>query len=328
MRGYSPADVIMTSTTRTKNPTEQPDPTTQPARSRGLRADEDDEEALRWAALQKLPTFKCLRRGILTASRGGGAKEIDIENLGFHERKRLLERLVRVAEEDSESFLLKLRNRIDRVGLDIPTIEVRFEHLNVEAEAHEGSRALPTVINFCTNFLEGFFNFLHIFPSRKKHLTIFQDVSGIIKPGRMTLLLGPPSSGKTTLFLALAGKLDPELKAAATAGQGANVVTDYILKILRMEICADTIVGDEMLRGISGGQRKRVTTEAFQSFHMGRKLGDELSTPFDESKNHPAALTTKRFGVGMKDLLKACISREFLLMKRLFKQYLLLVAVN
>lgn len=29
---------------------------------------------------------------------------------------------------------------------------------------------------------------------------------------RMTLLLGPPSSGKTTLLLALAGKLDSSLK--------------------------------------------------------------------------------------------------------------------
>lgn len=29
---------------------------------------------------------------------------------------------------------------------------------------------------------------------------------------RLTLLLGPPSSGKTTLLLALAGKLDSDLK--------------------------------------------------------------------------------------------------------------------
>lgn len=39
-----------------------------------------------------------------------------------------------------------------------------------------------------------------------------------------------------------------------------SVATDIILKILGLEICADTIVGNEMVRGISGGQRKRVTT--------------------------------------------------------------------
>lgn len=31
-------------------------------------------------------------------------------------------------------------------------------------------------------------------------------------------------------------------------------------QVLGLEICADTVVGNEMLRGISGGQRKRVTT--------------------------------------------------------------------
>jgi len=34
----------------------------------------------------------------------------------------------------------------------------------------------------------------------------------IFKFCRMTLLLGPPSSGKTTLLLALAGKLGKDLK--------------------------------------------------------------------------------------------------------------------
>ncbi|KAG4947901.1 hypothetical protein JHK82_041072 [Glycine max] len=484
--------------------------------------EEDDEEALKWAALDKLPTYNRLKKGLLITS-NGEVNEIDVTDMGTQRRKEVLERLVRDAEEDNEKFLLKLRERIDRVGVSIPTIEARFEHLNVEAEAYVGSRALPTFFNFIVNTVESYLNYLHILSSKKKHVTILKDVSGIVKPCRMTLLLGPPSSGKTTLLLALAGKLDPDLKVSGRVtynGHGMNefvpqrtaayisqddvhigemtvretlafsarcqgvgsrydmlselsrreIVTDIkpdpnidiymkftntfliapnylficIFQILGLEMCADIVVGDEMLRGISGGQRKRVTTgemlvgptnalfmdeissgldssstvqiikclrqmvhildgtavisllqpepetyelfddiillsdgqivyqgprefvleffeskgfrcperkavadflqevtsrkdqqqywihkdepysfvsvnefaEAFRCFHVGRKLGDELAVPFDKTKNHPAALTTKKYGVNKKELLKANFSREYLLMKR------------
>ncbi|KAA8541856.1 hypothetical protein F0562_023008 [Nyssa sinensis] len=322
--------------------------------------DEDDEEALKWAALEKLPTYNRLKKGLLMGSHGA-ADEIDIDNIGFQERKNLLERLVRVAEEDNEKFLLKLKDRIDKVGIDLPTIEVRFEHLNVDAEAYVGSRALPTFINFIVNVLEGFLSYIHVLPNRKKHLSILHDVSGIIKPSRMTLLLGPPSSGKTSLLLALAGKLDPDLKVSGRVtynghslhefvpqrtaayisqhdvhigemtvretlafsarcqgvgsrydmlaelsrrekaanikpdpdidvymkqqheGQEASVVTDYIVKVLGLEVCADTMVGDEMLRGISGGQRKRVTTGEMLVGPAKALFMDEISTGLDSS---------------------------------------------
>lgn len=41
-----------------------------------------------------------------------------------------------------------------------------------------------------------------------------------------------------------------------------------LLQILGLDICADTIVGDQMQRGISGGQKKRVTTGKQLLLHM------------------------------------------------------------
>lgn len=41
-----------------------------------------------------------------------------------------------------------------RVGIKLPTIEVRFEHLNVDAEAYVGSRGLPTFLSYYTNMVE------------------------------------------------------------------------------------------------------------------------------------------------------------------------------
>ncbi|KAK9101796.1 hypothetical protein Sjap_019050 [Stephania japonica] len=53
------------------------------------------------------------------------------------------------------------------------------------------------------------------------------------------------------------------MKGLALRGQKTNLVVEYILKILDLDICADTLVGDEMLKGISGGQEKRLTTGAY-----------------------------------------------------------------
>lgn len=75
--------------------------------------EEDDEEALKWAAIEKLPTNLRLERGILTEEKGQ-PREIDIKNLGLVEKRDLLERLVKIADEDNEKFLLKLKDRIDR----------------------------------------------------------------------------------------------------------------------------------------------------------------------------------------------------------------------
>ena len=76
-------------------------------------AEVDDEEALKWAALEKLPTNLRVRRGILTEEEGK-SREVDVKNLGLVERKNLVERLLQIAEEGNEKFLLKLKERIQR----------------------------------------------------------------------------------------------------------------------------------------------------------------------------------------------------------------------
>ncbi|CAD6237900.1 unnamed protein product [Miscanthus lutarioriparius] len=125
---------------------------------------EDDEEALHWAALEKLPTYDLVRRAIVPLDLGadgaeaaGGKRLVDVDvlSLGPRERRALLERLVRVADEDNERFLLKLKDRVDRVEIDMPTIEVRFQNLEAEAEVRGvGSSGLPTVLNSVVNTIE------------------------------------------------------------------------------------------------------------------------------------------------------------------------------
>ncbi|CAI0410743.1 unnamed protein product [Linum tenue] len=303
---------------------------------------EDDEDELKWAAIERLPTYDRLRKGVLKHVAGGGAgevelQEIDVGKLGGTERKLLIESLLKVAEEDNEKLLRRIRHRTDVVGIKIPTVEIRFEGLSVEGDGYVGVSSLPTLLNFVVN--------------------TFQF--------RMTLLLGPPGSGKTTLLKALSGKLDnnlrvsgrvtycghefhefvpqrtcayisqqechlgeltvretlefsgrclgvgtkydllaelsrrekeagikPDLevdafmKATSVTGQENHLVVDYVMKLLGLDICADIIVGNEMRRGISGGQKKRVTTGEMLVGPAKVFMMDEISTGLDSSTTY------------------------------------------
>lgn len=82
------------------------------------RDDYDDEEALKWAALQKLATYNRLKKGLLVKANSygvNGISEVDIQNLDVQEKKELLDRLIKDSEGGNENFLLKLRKRLDRL---------------------------------------------------------------------------------------------------------------------------------------------------------------------------------------------------------------------
>ncbi|XP_017974467.1 PREDICTED: pleiotropic drug resistance protein 1 [Theobroma cacao] len=116
----------------------------------------------------------------------------------------------RVAEEEEalrRAAIEKLPT-YDRLGtrqvLKLPTVEVRLEHLNIEADTYRGSRALPTL---------------------------------------------PKEAAELALGV-----------ATAIEGAESSLATDYIFKVLGLDICKGTVVGNEMNRGVSGGQKKRITT--------------------------------------------------------------------
>lgn len=75
------------------------------------------------------------------------------------------------------------------------------------------------------------------------------------------------------------------MKAVEMAGK-QSVKAQLFLRLLGLEGCADTVVGDAMLRGISGGQKKRVTTGEAMVGSMGAFYADEISTGLDSSTTY------------------------------------------
>jgi len=74
---------------------------------------EEDEETLKCVAIERLLARACTKRSVVNQVEGK-AEEVDTKQLELSERKSLLDRLVKIAEEDNERFLLKLRERMDR----------------------------------------------------------------------------------------------------------------------------------------------------------------------------------------------------------------------
>ncbi|KAG5396189.1 hypothetical protein IGI04_018003 [Brassica rapa subsp. trilocularis] len=335
-------------------------------RSSSRSEPEDEAEyALQWAEIQRLPTFERLRSSLVDEegeSEENGKRVADVTKLGAMERHLMIEKLIKHIENDNLKLLKKIRKRIDRVGVEFPSIEVRYENLSVEAECEvvEG-KALPTLWNSLKHVFIELVKLSGVRTQEAK-ISILNDVSGIINPGRLTLLLGPPGCGKTTLLKALSGNLDKNLKVSGEIsynGQGLNkfvpqktsayisqndlhiaemtvretidfsarcqgvasrtdimmevikrekdggiipdpevdaymkaisveglkrsLQTDYILKILGLDICAETLFGNAMRRGISGGQKKRLTTAEMIVGPTKALFMDEITNGLDSS---------------------------------------------
>ena len=85
----------------------------------------DDEEELKWAAIERLPTYDRVRKGMLQQVMSNGRvvrNEMDVTNLGAQDKKQLLESILKVVEDDNDKFLRRLRDRTDRLVALSPNV--------------------------------------------------------------------------------------------------------------------------------------------------------------------------------------------------------------
>lgn len=76
-----------------------------------------------------------------------------------------------------------------RVGIKLPTVEVRYENLSVEADCQIGNRAIPSLPNVTRNLIESALSLVGINLAKTTKLTILKDLSGIVKPSRYSIIL-------------------------------------------------------------------------------------------------------------------------------------------
>ncbi|KAG6618940.1 Pleiotropic drug resistance protein ABC Superfamily [Phytophthora cinnamomi] len=250
------------------------------------------------------------------------------------------------------------------LGRELPHMDVRFKNLSLTADIvvveDDGSKnELPTLPNTVKKAFVG--------PKKRTvRKEILKDISGVFQPGKLTLLLGQPGSGKSALMKVLSGRfpmaknitLDGDitfnsvkreqivktlpqfaayvnqrdkhfptltvketlqfahtfcggeiarrgeelfsngsqkenLEALELASSVFNNFPEIVLQQLGLKICQDTIVGDAMMRGISGGERKRVTTGEMEFGMKYASFMDEISTGLDSAATFDI-ITTQR----------------------------------
>ena len=221
---------------------------------------------------------------------------------------------------------------------DAPTVDLTFSHLSYVVKVPADETSIPSIGKA---FLDFFKRITCQLPPPVP-LAVFDDCSGSIPHGQMTLVLAPPGAGKSQFLKALAGRLrkdkrvtgelwyngltaDEQLRAGAyveklcaLVAQGdvhfANLTVretlqfalessvadpsllnptdprllawhkrkvDLLLSVLGMHECADTIAGNAVIRGISGGQKKRLTIGEFMITNARVLLLDEPTTGLD-----------------------------------------------
>eukprot|EP00644_Phytophthora_capsici_P011350 jgi/Phyca11/110282/e_gw1.18.138.1 len=241
-------------------------------------------------------------------------------------------------------------------GDHFPSMELRFKNVSISADVvvkdtSDAKTELPTLPNVVMKTIRG-----QLAERYKVKKQVLDNVSGVFKPGTMTLVLGQPGSGKSALMKLLSGRFPKDSNVKTTGEVTYNgtplpklrkvlpQIVSYVpqldehytfltaketlefahacsggdlakyweklfvhgtpeenqeaLKVVRamyqhfpevviqqlgLDTCQNNIVGDAMHRGVSGGERKRVTTGEMAFGNAYVKMMDEISTGLDSA---------------------------------------------
>ncbi|KAG3219795.1 hypothetical protein PC129_g9422 [Phytophthora cactorum] len=105
-----------------------------------------------------------------------------------------------------ERFYKKYHHLSRKINLQLPTPEIRFQDLSFSVQVPATTGSHSTV----GTHLAQIFTPWKRQPTMTKH--VLHPMTGVIKPGSMTLLLANPGAGKSTFLKALAGKLQNNSK--------------------------------------------------------------------------------------------------------------------
>ncbi|GKU91580.1 hypothetical protein SLEP1_g5436 [Rubroshorea leprosula] len=216
------------------------------------------------------------------------------QNAGFRDKMQLMESILKVVEEDNKRFLLRPRERIDRLKCGMRVYPWKEMHMLAQGHSQQSSwtdQAFPSKKKVVKR-LKGEFiprrtcTYISQHDLHHGEMTVREtlDFSGrCLGVGTRYDLLAELSRREKAAGIKPDPEIDAFMKATAVAGQKTSIVTDYILKILGLNICADVTVGDEMRRGISGGQKECVMTGEMLVGPAKALFMDEISTGLDSS---------------------------------------------